>query len=95
MDEALKDCPNVHSVIVVNRTERALNKENEVDVDYYQDIENFDADCPCEEMDAEDPLFILYTSGSTGKPKGVLQKPLSESHQFWHKPTSHKPPQES
>ena len=72
VDEALKDCPNVHSVIVVNRTERALIKENEVDVDYYQDIENFDADCPCEEMDAEDPLFILYTSGSTGKPKGVL-----------------------
>ena len=72
VDEALKDCPNVHSVIVVNRTERALNKENEVDVDYCQDIENFDADCPCEEMDAEDPLFILYTSGSTGKPKGVL-----------------------
>ena len=72
VDEALKDCPNVHSVIVVNRTERAHNKENEVDVDYYQDIENFDADCPCEEMNAEDPLFILYTSGSTGKPKGVL-----------------------
>ena len=72
VDEALKDCPNVHSVIVVNRTERALNKENEVDVDYYQDIENFDADCSCEEMNAEDPLFILYTSGSTGKPKGVL-----------------------
>ena len=37
-----------------------------------RDIENFDADCPCEEMNAEDPLFILYTSGSTGKPKGVL-----------------------
>ena len=72
VDEALKDCPNVHSVIVVNRTESALIKENEVDVDYYQDIGNFDADCPCEEMDAEDPLFILYTSGSTGKPKGVL-----------------------
>ncbi len=72
VDEALKDCPNVHSVIVVNRTERALIKENKVDVDYYQDIENFDADCPCEEMNAEDPLFILYTSGSTGKPKGVL-----------------------
>ncbi len=72
VDEALKDCPNVHSVIVVNRTESALIKENEVDVDYYQNIENFEADCPCEEMDAEDPLFILYTSGSTGKPKGVL-----------------------
>ena len=72
VDEALKDCPNVHSVIVVNRTESSLIKENEVDVDYYQNIENFDADCPCEEMNAEDPLFILYTSGSTGKPKGVL-----------------------
>ena len=72
VDEALKDCPNVHSVIVVNRTHSALINKNEVDVDYYQDIENFDADCPCEEMNAEDPLFILYTSGSTGKPKGVL-----------------------
>ena len=72
VDEALKDCPNVHSVIVVNRTESSLINENEVDVDYYQDIGNFEADCPCEEMDAEDPLFILYTSGSTGKPKGVL-----------------------
>ena len=72
VDEALKDCPNVHSVIVVNRTESSLIKENEVDVDYYQYIGNFEADCPCEEMDAEDPLFILYTSGSTGKPKGVL-----------------------
>ena len=72
VDEALKDCPNVHSVIVVNRTKSSLIKENEVDVDYYQDIGNFEADCPCEEMDAEDPLFILYTSGSTGKPKGVL-----------------------
>ena len=72
VDEALKDCPNVHSVIVVNRTKSALIRENEVDVDYYQDIENFGTDCPCEEMNAEDPLFILYTSGSTGKPKGVL-----------------------
>ena len=72
VDEALNECPNVHSVIVVNRTENSLVKENDVDIDYYQNIENFDVDCPCEEMDAEDPLFILYTSGSTGKPKGVL-----------------------
>ena len=72
VDEALKDCPNVHSVVIVNRTESSFIKDNEVDVDYYQNIENFDTDCPCEEMDAEDPLFILYTSGSTGKPKGVL-----------------------
>jgi acetyl-CoA synthetase len=72
VDEALKDCPNVHSAIVVNRTESPIIEINEVDVDYYENIENFGADCPCEEMDAEDPLFILYTSGSTGKPKGVL-----------------------
>ena len=72
VDEALKDCPNVHSAIVVNRTESPIIETNEVDVDYYENIENFGADCPCEEMDAEDPLFILYTSGSTGKPKGVL-----------------------
>ena len=44
VDEALKNCPNVHSVIVVNRTKSALIKENEVDVDYYQNIENFPLD---------------------------------------------------
>ena len=72
VDKALEDCPNVHSVIVVNRTKNSLINDNEIDIDYYQVINNFEEDCPCEEMDAEDPLFILYTSGSTGKPKGVL-----------------------
>ena len=72
VDKALEDCPDVHSVIVVNRTENLLVKDNKVDIDYYDVIDSFDAECPCEEMDAEDPLFILYTSGSTGKPKGVL-----------------------
>jgi len=72
VDKALEDCPNVHSTIVVNRTKNFLINDNEIDIDYYQVINNFEEDCPCEEMDAEDPLFILYTSGSTGKPKGVL-----------------------
>ena len=72
VDKALEDCPNVHSAIVVNRTKNSLIIDNEIDIDYYQVINNFEEDCPCEEMDAEDPLFILYTSGSTGKPKGVL-----------------------
>ena len=72
VDKALEDCPNVHSVVVVNRTENLLVKDDKVDIDYYDVIDSFDAECPCEEMDAEDPLFILYTSGSTGKPKGVL-----------------------
>ena len=72
VDKALEDCPNVHSAIVVNRTKNSLINDNEIDIDYYQAINNFEEDCPCEEMDAEDPLFILYTSGSTGKPKGVL-----------------------
>ena len=72
VDKALEDCPDVHSVVVVNRTENHLVKDDQVDINYYDVIDSFDAECPCEEMDAEDPLFILYTSGSTGKPKGVL-----------------------
>jgi len=72
VDLALKDCPDVHTVVVVNRTENITNFLNERDVDYNKQISEFDSSCPCEEMSAEDPLFIIYTSGSTGKPKGVL-----------------------
>ncbi len=72
VDLALKDCPDVHTVVVVNRTENITNFHNERDIDYNKQISEFGSSCPCEEMSAEDPLFILYTSGSTGKPKGVL-----------------------
>ena len=72
VDEAIKSCPNVHSVIVVHRANEVLNLKNSIDVDYFTEKEKFDAICDCEPMSAEDPLFILYTSGSTGKPKGVL-----------------------
>jgi len=72
VDAALTSCPNVHSVFVVRRTNAEVPWDDERDVCYYNAVEQADAHCPPEIMDAEDPLFILYTSGSTGKPKGVL-----------------------
>jgi acetyl-CoA synthetase len=62
----------VDNVIVVKRTGGAVDMDPVRDVWYHEAKEVVNADCPCEEMNAEDPLFILYTSGSTGKPKGVL-----------------------
>ena len=72
VDEALQNCPNVKKCIVVKRTGNEVNWVNDRDV-WYDEITRSTSDkCEPEEMDAEDPLFILYTSGSTGKPKGVL-----------------------
>ena len=71
-DKALEDCPNVHTVLTVKRTGGDINWNDERDVWYHDAMADASTDCPCEEMDAEDPLFILYTSGSTGKPKGIL-----------------------
>ena len=71
-DKALEDCPNVHTVLTVKRTGGDIAWHGDRDVWYHEAFEYASADCPCEEMDAEDPLFILYTSGSTGKPKGIL-----------------------
>ncbi|MGA7982188.1 MAG: acetate--CoA ligase [Chromatiaceae bacterium] len=71
-DTALKDCPNVSTVLVVRRTGGQIAWSEGRDFWYHDLIAAASADCPPEEMDAEDPLFILYTSGSTGKPKGVL-----------------------
>ena len=71
-DTALSDCPNVHTCVVIRRTGGDVNWQDGRDVWYDELMANASADCPPEEMDAEDPLFILYTSGSTGKPKGVL-----------------------
>ena len=72
VDEALINCPNVHTVFVVKRTGAEINWVNERDVSYEEIVSSMNSDCPPEVMDSEDPLFILYTSGSTGKPKGVL-----------------------
>ncbi len=71
-DAAIKNCKGVDTVIVVKRTGNKIDWVEGRDVWYHEEVAKVSADCPPEEMSAEDPLFILYTSGSTGKPKGVL-----------------------
>ncbi len=71
-DAALEQCPGVSSVVVVARTNGDVNMVADRDIWYHEAKDTVDAECPAEEMGAEEPLFILYTSGSTGKPKGVL-----------------------
>ena len=71
-DEALDQCPGVKKCVVVERTGNQVDWNNERDVSYKELISSVPSKCDPEEMNAEDPLFILYTSGSTGKPKGVL-----------------------
>ena len=72
VDKALNSCPNVHSVIVVRRTAAGIDWHEGRDIWYHEAAAAVTDECPPEQMDAEDPLFILYTSGSTGKPKGVM-----------------------
>jgi acetyl-CoA synthetase len=72
VDKALASCPNVSTVLVVERTGASVNWGEGRDLKYQQALDAASDHCPPEPMDAEDPLFILYTSGSTGKPKGVL-----------------------
>ena len=71
-DTACDKVGHVKSVIVVRHTGAVVNMKAGRDVYYDEIAKTVPADCPCEEISAEDPLFILYTSGSTGKPKGVL-----------------------
>ncbi|MEZ5577597.1 MAG: acetate--CoA ligase [Candidatus Competibacteraceae bacterium] len=71
-DKALQSTPSVQKMVVVKRTGGNISWVEGRDVWYHDVMATASADCPPEQMDAEDPLFILYTSGSTGKPKGVL-----------------------
>ena len=71
-DKAVTETPSIEHVIVVQRTGETVEMVNGRDHWWQEEMETAEAECEPEEMDAEDPLFILYTSGSTGKPKGVL-----------------------
>ena len=72
VDKAVAQTPSIEHVIVVQRTGESVEMNDERDLWWQEEMAKADPECPPEEMDAEDPLFILYTSGSTGKPKGVL-----------------------
>ena len=71
VNEMLERDTSVESVIVVNRTGKDVVMEEGRDSWWDDEMSRAGLKCPCEEMDAEDPFFLLYTSGSTGKPKGV------------------------
>ena len=72
VDQALNLCPDVKHTLIVNTTGDKSYISNAKDVDYFEALKSVNDDCPCEEINAEDPLFILYTSGSTGTPKGLV-----------------------
>ena len=72
IDDALIGCPTVEKVVVLTHTRTPVSMLKGRDLWWEDEIKLVDTDCPAEEMDAEDLLFILYTSGSTGKPKGVV-----------------------
>ncbi|GAB6056223.1 acetate--CoA ligase [Methanobacterium alkalithermotolerans] len=74
VDEAVLQCPTIETIVVVNHTGSDIEVSDLSGREIFYDrlIEGESDECEAEEMDAEDPLFILYTSGSTGKPKGVL-----------------------
>lgn len=72
VDTAIEAIPHVKHVLVYKRTGLEVSMKPGRDVSWNELVPSMSDACPCEEMDSEDPLFILYTSGSTGKPKGVL-----------------------
>ncbi|MCH2284000.1 MAG: acetate--CoA ligase [SAR324 cluster bacterium] len=70
--DAAMEGTSIECCMVVKHTEDACEMKTGRDYFWHEEMAKASSDCPAEEMDAEDPLFILYTSGSTGKPKGVL-----------------------
>ncbi|PWY87625.1 acetate--CoA ligase [Aspergillus heteromorphus CBS 117.55] len=72
VDEALKQCPDVSSVLVYKRTGAEVPWTKGRDIWWHEEVEKYPNYLAPESMNSEDPLFLLYTSGSTGKPKGVM-----------------------
>ena len=72
VDEACASLPDVESVVVLRRCGNEIDLHEPRDKDWHALVEAASEDCPCEQMDSEDLLFLLYTSGSTGKPKGIV-----------------------
>jgi acetyl-CoA synthetase len=72
VNEALKTCPRVQTVLVADRTHWGVPMQEGRDFWIHEEMDKVSNHCPAEPMDSEDLLFILYTSGSTGKPKGVV-----------------------
>ena len=83
VDSALANdsCPSVKSVLVVRRTCEEVTFVSGRDYWWHELIPNQSIDCPPEQMDSEDRLFVLYTSGSTGKPKGVVH--TTSGYNLW------------
>jgi acetyl-CoA synthetase len=72
VDEALTECPGVHTVVVLKRTGQEIAMQPGRDISWDEFVRDVPTHCPAEKLDSEDMLYLLYTSGSTGKPKGIV-----------------------